>query len=383
MGKKLKKIALVIPYAQPETGAPIARINFLHSYLSKKGFRLEVFAPSKSISEGTFNGIKIHRFSGFLDFYGKLSAFGPDLVYSSGPPPHFTWHAILYSKIKRIPVISEARDPWVKSKIRLGLLEKGSLKEFQQRIFEKYSYRLASHTSTISHYLREILLREYHLNPEKISVVEHSVNTELFKTDRKKGEALKKKMGIENEKILVYVGGAWVGISEMVEALSEILAKKKAFLLLVLSREKSEKSSEFKKIDEIIRQKKLGKRVKLLFNLEHGSLPEYLSMASLGLSVVPEGMDYVTSNKLKEYSACGLPFASKCTKKSAHAEIAEKYNVGFTAESWREFSDCIEKALADKKGLEEKSKNARKLALKKYSYSSVGKKLEKTIRSLI
>ncbi len=214
-------------------------------------------------------------------------------------------------------------------------------------------------------------------------MIEHSVDTGLFKPDKQKGLALKKKMGIKNEKILIYVGGAWVGISGMVESLSGLLAEKKTFLLLVLSREKTEKSGEFEKIEKIIRQKKLEKRIKVLFNLEHGSLPEYLSMASLGLSVVPEGMDYVTSNKLKEYSACGLPFASKCGKKSAHAQIAEEYGAGFTAESWREFPGLIEKALADKKALEEKGKNARRLALKKYSYSSVGKKLAKAIGSLI
>jgi len=367
---KNKKIALVFPYAEPETGAPIARIKFFRKILKGAGFETMVFAPVK---KNLGKSEQVVRFKGIIDLFKKLYKEKPCLAIASGPPATIIFNSVLCSKLLRFPLIADIRDPWVESKVAIGLLNENSFKYLLQKKYEQIAYFLSDKVFVVSEAIAEILRNKLKVKKEKITIVEHSIDLKIFRRNVKEGNKVKKELAIEEEPVLIYVGNAWVGVDKMIKSLSKILLETNAFLIVIVSKNPSDSKEMFEKIEKAVKRNKVSKNVRILYNVPHHELYKYLSAADLGLNIIPKKLTYVISNKVKEYIACGVPVACKCSKNCYSKKIIETYKIGFTSNAWGDFIQKIKKIILSKQKLEEMKKNALKTA-KKFSYEKIGKK---------
>ncbi|MFH1234326.1 MAG: glycosyltransferase [Candidatus Diapherotrites archaeon] len=374
---KSKKIALVFPYAEPETGAPIARIDFFRRVLEGNGFEIKVLAPQKPDVKETG---EVLRFKGKIGLFNALRKEKPALAIASGPPAQAIFDTALFSKILGFPAIADARDPWVKAKVTLGILDEGSLKWRLQKKFEKTAYSLSKKIFAISPAVAWEI-EALGVSKGKIRIIEHSADTNAFRKDLKAGKEVRKELGIGKRPMLVYVGGAWVGIETMVEKISWMLKEKNAFLLLALSKSAFDPEQMFEKIREAVEKGGAGKNVKIMFNVQHGELFRYLSAADIGLNIIPEKLNYVVSNKVKEYMACGLPVSCKCDPECYSKEFIEGQGIGIVSGSWKEFAKKTSALIGSEK-LGKLGKKALE-ASKSFSHEKIGKKVLEEIEGIL
>jgi glycosyltransferase involved in cell wall biosynthesis len=270
----------------------------------------------------------------------------------------------------------------MESKVSTGVLTEGSFKYFLQKKYEQITYFLSNKVFVVSEAIAEILKNKLKVKKEKIVVVEHSVDLKIFRRNVEEGNKIKKKLVIGRRPVLIYVGNPWVGIDKMIEFFSKMLLENNAFLILIISKSPSDPKELFEKIEKAVERNKISKNVKILYNVPHSELYKYLSAADIGLNIIPKKLAYVVSNKIKEYIACGVPVACKCSKNCYSKKVIETYKIGFTSETWSDFIQKIKKTIQSKQKLEEMRMNALKTS-KEFSYEKIGKKVLLVIKDCL
>jgi len=377
MGLMKKKIALIFPYAKPEAGAPIARAVFFTKVLEEKGFETFIIAPAKKGIDEVEN---IKRYKGLIGLFTILLKEKPVLAIASGPPAPLILYTALFAKILGFPIIADVRDPWVKAKLAIGLLKENSFKYKLQRRIEYIAYKLSCRIFAVSEAI-EKEIEELGIKKEKIRVIEHAVDIKNFRRVQSEGEKVRKEFGIGKRPVLIFVGSPWVGVETMIENIAKLLKEKNAFLLLILSKSASDSEQIFSKIHNAIKKGGLEKDSKIIFNVPHKELFKYLSAADIGLNIIPSGLNYLISNKIKEYIACGVPVSCKCDAACYSKNFIESKGIGVVSTSWEAFSERT-KCLIGSNELKKLRKQALKIS-KEFSYERIGNKVLEEIESIL
>jgi len=73
------------------------------------------------------------------------------------------------------------------------------------RLMETFAIRSADLTMPVTERMRDTLLRDYGADERKITVVQNAVDTTLFKPLETERTAMRRKLGIEKEKVMLYI----------------------------------------------------------------------------------------------------------------------------------------------------------------------------------
>jgi len=172
------------------------------------------------------------------------------------------------------------------------LVNRPKVKAIWKRIERKILPQL-KHVLTVSSSIAELYKKEYHIDVKLLR------NVPLLNHQNMEVENIK----IEGKKIILYQGAINInrGIELMVNAMEYI---DNAFLYIIGY------GDIFKEIEQLIHQKKLTAKVKLLGEIPLEKLQDYTQQADLGLSLEEDkGLNYRFSlpNKLFNYIHAGLP----------------------------------------------------------------------------
>ena len=182
------------------------------------------------------------------------------------------------------------------------------------------------------------------------------------------GRHLKEKLGLEDNRIILYVGRLHKekGVKYLVEAFKTVKQWHPDVVLLIVG-EGSEKENL------VFQAKQLGLQQSIMFMdfLPHEMLPElYNSCDILSLPSIAEAFGMV----LIEAMACGKPVVG--SRVGGINDIIEDSENGFLVEPGRpdQLAEKIHLILSDKKLLKRLGTKARKKVEDKYSYYAVAKK---------
>lgn len=233
---------------------------------------------------------------------------------------------------------------------------------FQSAIMNVISYPPGDFFLVVSKPLREHLINNKHVSPDRIGLIRNGVDLDLFKP----GDAAP-----DGDFTICYAGSfkAWQGIEMLVRAFEILPDDCQARLKMI----------GFTSDDAAVKadiSQRLGSRVELLDRVTQTELAQHLKSAHMLVSPrIPfRGTDLMFPSKFAEYIALGKPVIV-CNIDEG-AQLVAEHNCGFVSEPTPEsLSEAIYKAAAiSEDQLRELGHNARLLAEREFAWRDGGRK---------
>lgn len=228
---------------------------------------------------------------------------------------------------------------------------------FLETIICKY---LADYITSVSEEERNILIEKYSLNKEKITVIPSGCNVTNISNIKKEKDTIKKQLGIDTEKIILFFHGAYMHP-----------ANKEAIEII-----KNNISPKFRNSDCIfliggldVPKFEFG-NVKSLGYIEN--LEKILSIVDI--AIVPLMRGTGTKLKIFDYMNAGIPIIS--TKKGIEGIKTHTYDNSIIVNGIDDLNNAINYLMHNKKERNRIGANARKLAENEYDWIKIREKLE-------
>ena len=235
------------------------------------------------------------------------------------------------------------------------------LKPLAKRL-DRYIFTRATGLVAVSSYLKQHLIFEYGVAPERIVVLPNAADPEVFDMAKVNPPAT---LANFQGKIIGFVGGfyPWHGIDLLLQAF-QLMAKRvpEARLLLI---------GDGPMLPAIRAQSVamgLDERVILAGRVAHTDLPGYISLFHVG--VMPDSNEYGSPMKIFEYMALGKPVVVPDYGPLLDAVVDGQEGRIFPAKNVQQMAECLTMLLTDNAAHARMSAEARKKILSKHNWLS-------------
>ena len=281
---------------------------------------------------------------------GKSDSF--DFVFTIFHPFHLVPKAAVEAAKKLdIPSIVKVDD---------AIYEKASGIKSLQRKIEKMingkTLRAGTKILVSNNETKKIIIDEYNVMQEKISIVPNGVDLSMFNITKKK-----------NSKKVVFAGAMYYhrGLDVLLETIPLVIEKIPDAKFVLLG-----SGTEMDKLKEIVSKNKLDNSVEFKGWIEREKIPENIADASIGIG--PLRLTEVTSRalpiKVLEYMAVSLPVIAQ--KGTLPNDVLENEKNGFFIENHIELAEKIILLLNEPKKVENMGAHSLKL-VQKFSWDQV------------
>jgi len=371
------RIAIVTPYADPERGASVIRVNAFRNYFEEHGCKTIVLAPKRDNLASTK---EVYRYGGIFELVKKICKSKADVVIGTSPPLTHNFFALLACKLSGKKFVLDAKeDPFV-FEPHPSIFSKSGLKRRAYFLLRRFTYKNADLLFFLTDWDKKLEVKRYNLDPKKCLLVPNGSEPEVVYYSKDARKETREELNIpESAKVLVYAGG--IG-DEEIEKLIELFDKLNmadVFLLLVVS---LEKANEWY-LEEILKKANSLKRIKVVQNIPYEKMYRYLSAADIGLVPWPE--KYFTSLPVKvfDYLSVGLPIVIKGPKKGALQDFYKKNRfIGFYSSEWAEFKKILVHVLKNTSEIKRMNEKRQKLAKEAYNRRLFLEKAFKRLKTL-
>jgi colanic acid biosynthesis glycosyl transferase WcaI len=302
------RLLILTQYFPPEIGAPQTRLQAMSAELKHMGHEIEVVTAMPNYPRASIypeyrrrfycrevrDGIVVHRvwmyaamgggirrllsYGSFviMSIFGLLRASRPDYVFVESPPLPLTLPAYAFARLWGASTIMNVADLWPGAAVEMGLLKEGFLARLMRQL-ESWSYRRATFVNAMTEGIQKYLLLEKGLAPEKILFLPNGVNTMHYRP-RPADMALKRQLGLEDKKIILYQGtqGYAHGLDVVLRAAQLLNHRPEIHFLLIGD------GSERARLEELRRSTDL-RNVTFHDAVSIEELPPYFSIAECGL----------------------------------------------------------------------------------------------------
>ena len=281
---------------------------------------------------------------------GKSDSF--DFVFTIFHPFHLVPKAAVEAAKKLdIPSIVKVDD---------AIYEKASGIKSLQRKIEKVingkTLRAGTKILVSNNETKKIIIDEYNVMQEKISIVPNGVDLSMFNITKKK-----------NSKKVVFAGAMYYhrGLDVLLKTIPLVIEKIPDAKFVLLG-----SGTEMDKLKEIVSKNKLDNSVEFKGWIEREKIPENIADASIGIG--PLRLTEVTSRalpiKVLEYMAVSLPVIAQ--KGTLPNDVLENEKNGFFIENHIELAEKIILLLNEPKKVENMGAHSLKL-VQKFSWDQV------------
>jgi len=281
---------------------------------------------------------------------GKLNQF--DFIFTIFHPFHLVPKAAVEAAKKLdIPSIVKVDD---------AIYEKSSGIKSLQRKIEKMingkTLRAGTKILVSNNETKKIIIDEYNVIQEKISIVPNGVDLSMFNITKKK-----------NQKKVVFAGAMYYhrGLDVLLETIPLVIEKIPDAKFVLLG-----SGTEMDKLKEIVSKNKLDNSVEFKGWIEREKIPENIADASIGIG--PLRLTEVTSRalpiKVLEYMAVSLPLIAQ--KGTLPNDVLENEKNGFFIENHIELAEKIILLLNEPKKVQNMGAHSLKL-VQKFSWDQV------------
>ena len=208
------------------------------------------------------------------------------------------------------------------------------IKSIQRRVekmINSKTLRTASKVLVSNNDTAKVIINEYGVIPEKISIVPNGVELSLFNSSKQK-----------NPKKVVFAGAMYYhrGLDVLLEAIPKIIRKIPDAKFILLGN-----GNELEKLKEIVLEKNLENSVEFKGWIEREKIPENISDASIGIG--PLRLTDVTSRalpiKVLEYMAVSLPIIAQKGTLSDDVLVNEKN--GYFVDGAEDLAEKIQRSI--------------------------------------
>jgi len=344
----------------------IYRFHFIKKEKIDKIKVIRVRVPSL-LHNSIKNRILLH-FSFLISSLLPLFSQKPDVIFASEPNLFSIIPAFFYSKIRGGKVIRVVDDLWPEVIYERGFLQSKLVKTFLNKL-AYFSYHFPQYILPLTEEAKKHIVKFYKINPKKIIVVEHGVDTDIFKFKEKE----------TNSVFTIMYSGALVEsydfeiVFEIAKKLKnknfQFILRGKGLLLEELKKKKNELDLKNLKIDSTF--------------IENEKLSSALSIADIFL--VPMKDDYFLNlslpTKILEFQALGRPII--CCSNGAPGNYVENTNSGIKipSNSILELINAIENLHSDKILSQTLGENGRNYVSYHLTFDKIGMRLSKLVES--
>ncbi|VVB99047.1 D-inositol-3-phosphate glycosyltransferase [uncultured archaeon] len=357
------RICILTPYAEPEKGACVIRVDSFAEHFKEKGHFVQVLAPRRAAA-GNVMGIK--RYSGLLEMMEIIYGGKFDAVLGTSPPMTHNFFALLAARASGAKFIIDAKDPFTYMYTHGG--KTMGPKAFLYSLLEKITLENPDFVLTLNPYNMRKILENYIVAGEKITVAMNGTDTKAVKRDAKAGLAIRKRLGLgQGQKVLIYsgcLGGKDLGGFAEAIGKSGFAEKHDIALIFMLTFDGTEHAAaEFERFGAKLVETGLKERSRIVRNVSYEEVGKYFSAADVGVNSM-EGYDtYCFPVKVMDYLAAGLPVASKSPGGNEDLNsFIDSHKVGFHASDWAGFAEKLRQLLENPSLMKRFSANATKAA---------------------
>lgn len=291
---------------------------------------------------------------------------------------------IIFSKIKKIPLVLEVNNPHHEEVIYKYNLRNNFLVKIL-RYWSNYQFRNSSNILTP---LKDIIPEKFQ---DRVMEISWGANIDIFNQElRNTPESLQimKKYNLVNKIIIVYSGTfrKWQGVLDIPEIVKYVINKNKNIKFLLVG------NGDYKKeVEEKIKADKLQEYCVFTGEQPYKLVPYFLSISHIGLAPFNIKGDYCLEKfgfyysplKIFEYMASGLPVITtdyyplnEIVKNDERGKIIKSGNI-------KGFADTILELSEDKDLRNRFGTNAISYVLQNYSWKSHTEKLNKIFQQIV
>ena len=281
---------------------------------------------------------------------GKLNQF--DFIFTIFHPFHLVPKAAVEAAKKLdIPSIVKVDDAIYEKASGIKSLQRKIEKMINGKTLRSGTKILVSNNET-----KKIIIDEYNVMQEKISIVPNGVDLSMFNITKKK-----------NSKKVVFAGAMYYhrGLDVLLKTIPLVIEKIPDAKFVLLG-----SGTEMDKLKEIVSKNKLDNSVEFKGWIEREKIPENIADASIGIG--PLRLTEVTSRalpiKVLEYMAVSLPVIAQ--KGTLPNDVLENEKNGFFIENHIELAEKIILLLNEPKKVQNMGAHSLKL-VQKFSWDQV------------
>lgn len=305
--------------------------------------------------------------------------FRPNVVISAHATPIVGVVSVVSSKLLRKPLIMGCPDWMSAYAAQLSGGKMSDIGPLALQTLEVFLIRRAKAAFTITSYMKRILSR-LGIKNNQIKVIPNGVDPEKF-SFRKDQDELKKEYNLEGRTVVLYSGHIeeWAG-TEIIVPLTERMASEspESILLLVGAGEAVEN------IIELVKEAGTTHHFQYMGIRPFTEMPKIISTADIALCLFPDTLVSHAASPLKlfEYMGCGEAIVATSVSGTVEAltqDVGVLVNPGNTDEICTEIISLCK----DPKRRRELGRNARELAVEKYSWPVLTQELSKLITKIL
>jgi glycosyltransferase involved in cell wall biosynthesis len=346
--------------------------------LQVDGIRLHILHLSYSNKDSFIKRIiKFLQFS-WLSTLKSLS-IKSDVVFATSTPLTIAIPGLIYSKIKRVPLVFEIRDLWPELPVAVGAIKNPLLIKLAEWL-EKYTYKNSTRLIGLSPGMCNGITR-HGIAKDKVTLATNSCDTELFDVDKCIGESYKESDldFLKGRKLVVYTGT--FGLINNVGYLPELAKSMKEIdsqVCFVAIGDGMEKQAV---IDKAIELNVLDSNLYILPPVPKTEIVKLLSAADMSVSLfgpIPE-MWHNSANKLFDALASFTPIAINYG--GWQKDFIEEYQCGLVLDpiDHKKSAKDLSIFLSEEDGYRNASEQCKYLAYNKFSRDMMAERIEKTL----
>lgn len=332
----IHRIPHIPTYARYSPGPSLQKLMVLDPLLTVK--------VAEFLRNHDIDLIHAHHVEGVLTAWPARKLFGIPLIFDA--------HTLLQSELPTY---------------RLGLPR--GVKRTLGRALDKRVPRIADHTVSVSSEIRDQLVGQWRIDPDRISVIPNGVRPELFHPPATPGTG-----DGEPGPTLVFAGtlAAYQRVDLMLRALAHAREAWPDLRLKVLS------TDDFRPYEGLARELGVMEAIEVK-SCGFSELPSELEGAAAGLS--PRTECAGVPQKILNYMAAGLPVIA--SEGSAKHLIHGKHGLIVANDDEVAFSQAIQEILASPKAGKEYGANGRRYVAQEMSWAKAARDLEDVYRAVL
>lgn len=374
-------------------------------YLAKVGHDVHVISSDRTgrnragrwVSE-TIDGFTVHwfpvpysnsmsarqRVGAFLKFATKSATkarkLKGDLVFATSTPLTIAIPGMYATLARRTPLVLEVRDLWPELPIALGVLTR-SVPIMLARLLERTAYRRSSHIVALSPGMKEGIVRQG-VSADRVTVLPNVGDLDFFREDPESGERWRHQLAwLGKRQLIVHCGtiGRVNGVSYLVRLAAETRAQGADICFATVGT-----GAEEEEVRQLATELGvLDVNFFMLGTMPKREIAKVFSASALTLClVIPvKELEHNSANKFFDSLAAGRPLAINYGGWHEGLLVANDCGFRFPAKNISDAATSLIQYLASPKDLEQKGKNARALAEREFSLSTIAGRLAEILEA--
>lgn len=408
------KILYISQYFPPEMGAPSARVSELarhwvgmgHDVTVLTGFPNHpegVLAPAyrtrfrKMVCREQWDGVNVvrtwlvplpnrgsyDRMINYASFAASAAVTGsflgrPDVVIATSPQLLVGLSGWWVASRNRVPLVFEVRDLWPESLAAVGV---GSETSWMYRALARVSrflYRRSDHIVVVTDAFKEYLVNRCQVLPDKISVVENGVETDLFTPEGSR--EFRNNIAPDGSFVVSYIGtlGNASGLDTLLDAASMLLDSLPSVCFVLVGA-----GAEAERLSASIRRRRL-KNVRLFGQQPREAVPEIIRSSDVCVVMLKKSDVFrtVIPTKMLEFMACGCPVILAVEGQARAILDAARGGMAIEPENAEELARTIAELCTKRELCQSFGKNGRQYILKNLSRRALAVKYDLVLQRI-